>query len=77
MAASYHMEALRRQRVIERAIAARIRMENAARDERAIQSVEPPSVSPAQELDKPSQSQQSNRTASAKSRDSNRAVSRE
>ena len=72
MATSYHMEALRKQRVIERAVAARLRMELAAR--RAIESIEPPSIDPAQESNK--QSQQSNRTASAKSRDTNRTLSR-
>ena len=75
MATSYHMEALRRQRVIERAVAARRRMEIEFQKMQAPESVDPPSLEPASERSG-SRHSQSTRSVSAKSRNSNRTLSR-
>ena len=82
MATSYHMEALRRQRIIERAAAARLRIESAIHEGSGVVT---PAISLAngvEEANEPTKlSQQSNRTATAsvhsQSKQSNRSLSSE
>ena len=86
MATSFHMEALRRQRIIERAAAARLRLQSAIQE--ASQVGTPHSLVNGVEMNEPARlSQQSNRSATAsvhtpstahtQSRQSNRTLSSE